>query len=113
MTSGCSVFLLKSGSLESNEALARRDRFLTYAVSVAGAFAEQKKPVQFLFYNAAVKTVLVEDYEGLENLCSELSRELVQRDNPERVEALLREEAERRQCAALVIREGEEQLCPM
>lgn len=104
---------LQPGSMESLEVLARRDKFLTYSVSVAGAFAEQKKPVQVLFYNAAVKRVLVEDYEGLEHLCRELSKELVQRDDPEKVEALLREEAERWQCPTLIIKEGEEQLCPM
>ena len=34
-------------------------------------------------------------------------------DDPEKVEALLREEAERWQCPTLIIKEGEEQLCPM
>ena len=90
--------------------LARRDRFLDTAVSVASYFAEQKKPVQFLFYNMGAQRFLVEDYEGLRDLTVELSKDLVLRGDMERANQVLSEEAERWQCPVLTLTEEEGEL---
>ncbi len=78
--------------------LMRRDLFLDTAVSVAAYFAEQKRPVQFFFYNAGIVRVLVENYEGLQNLSRELSKALVLRGDVEGVDRIVAEEAGRWQC---------------
>jgi len=88
--------------------LMERDHFLTMAVSVAAYFAEQKRPVQFFYYNAGIMRTLVEDYEGLTRLCQELSRALVLRGDTEGVDALLAEEAERWRCPVMLLTEEAE-----
>ncbi len=108
-----SVVLFAHSSEEGEEGLISRDRFLEYAVSVAGIFANHKQPVQFLYYNTGVKTVVVEGFDGMQGLCHELSKELMLRGDEAAVEKQLTEEAGRQNCPALYIREGENQLCPM
>ena len=93
--------------------LARRDHFLEYAVSVAGVLAEQRQPVQFLFYTSGIRRVLVEDLEGMQELCRELSREFQLRDEATDVEERLRQEALRLDSVTLLIKEGEDRLCLM
>jgi len=102
-----SVVLLARPMTETTEELARRDHFLDSAVSIATFFADQKRPVQFFFYNAGMKKVLVENYEGMQNLCRELSKSLVLREDTEKADSLLTEEAKRHDCPSLIIREGE------
>lgn len=100
----------KSNPGESaTEDLARRDRFLDTAVSVAAYFAEQKRPVQFFYYNAGVEKVLVENYEGLHRLSLEISKELVLRGEASEVESRVLEAAEHWQCPLLVLREADEE----
>ena len=41
-----------------------RDFMLEYIVSIANWFAEQKKPVRFVYYNAGPRECLVDDYES-------------------------------------------------
>ena len=103
------------GVAEENEEerLSRRDHFIEYAVSIAGILAEQRQPVQFLFYNSDVKRVLVEDLEGMQSLCRELSKEIILRDRAESIEKKVREAARRSDAVALCIKEGEEKLCLM
>ena len=88
--------------------LMERDLFLTMAVSVAAYFAEQKRPVQFFYYNAGIMRTLVEDYEGLTGLCQELSRALVLRGDTEGVDILLALEAERWRCPVMTLTEESE-----
>ena len=92
------------GSEESTvKDIERRGRFLDRAVSVAAYFAEQKRPVQFFFYNAGVKRILGEDYEGLDILGRELSLSLVLRGDS--VDSMIIEEAERWGSPVLSLRE--------
>ena len=91
------------------EDLARRDRFLDTAVSVAAYFAEQKRPVQFFYYNAGVERVLVENYEGLHRLSLEISKELVLRGEAAEVESRVLDAAGHRQCPLIVLREADEE----
>ena len=86
---------------EINKDLKRRDHFLDLAVSAAAYFAEQKRPVQFFFYNAGPVRILVEDYEGLQNLSRELSKALVLRGDVEGVDRIVSEEAGRWQCPTM------------
>ena len=102
-----SVVLLARPMTETTEELTRRDHFLDSAVTIATFFAEQKRPVQFFFYNAGMKKVLVENYEGMQDLCRELSRSLVLREDTEKADSVLTEEAKRHNCPSLIIREGE------
>jgi len=107
------IALFACPSEEGKEGLIQRDRFLEYAVSVAGIFAEQRQPVQFLFFQGEVRQQLVEDLEGMQELCRALSREFILRGNPSAVEARLTEAAGQQDAPALYIREGENRLCPM
>lgn len=85
--------------------LAERDRFLDEAASVAAYFAGQKRPVQFFFYNAGVKRMLVEDFEGLHSLGLELSKELVLRGDTAAVDTQVLAEAEHWNCPILTLKE--------
>ena len=88
--------------------LKERDHFLTMAVSVAAYFAEQKRPVQFFYYNTGVIRLLVEDYDGLTRLSQELSRSLVLRGDTKEVDAALMKEAESWLCPVVTLTEEAE-----
>ncbi len=97
-----------SGTAEwTEETISVRDRFLDTAASVAAYFAGLQRPVQFFFYNAGVKRVLVEDYTDVHMLCKEISKELVMRDAAETLDGVILEEAARPQCPVLALREDE------
>ena len=49
----------------------------------------------------------MENYEGMQDLCRELSRSLVLREDTEKADSVLTEEAKRHNCPSLIIREGE------
>ncbi|MBR3539079.1 MAG: DUF58 domain-containing protein [Eubacterium sp.] len=102
-----SVLLFSKKGNDSPEDLSRRDRFLELAVSVAAFFAEKKRPVQFFYYNAGVKKILVEDYEGLQRFSREISRELILRDDALAAEAGIIKEAERHPWPMLTLKEDE------
>ena len=74
---------------------------------------EQRQPVQFHFYSSDVKRVLVEDLEGMESLCRELSKEIILRDKADAIEERVRQSVRQTDAVALYIKEGEEQLCLM
>ena len=109
------ALIARKGEKEESaeDRLIRRDRFLEYAVSVAGILAEQRQPVQFHFYSSEVKRVLVEDLEGIQSLCRELSKEIILRDKADAIEERVRQSARQTDAVALYIKEGEEQLCLM
>ena len=98
---------------DSEEQLRRRDEFIEYSLSVASVFVAEKRPVQFLFYNAGVKRISVEDYEGLNKLCFEVTKELVLRGNIEESDAGLKLAASALLCPGFAIEEGVCRLCPM
>ncbi|MBQ9234617.1 MAG: DUF58 domain-containing protein [Lachnospiraceae bacterium] len=97
----------------SNEMLSRRDRFLEYAVSVAGCFAKQKRPIQFYYYNAGVKRILVEDYDSLCVFYTEISKDLVLRGDSSETGALLLSCAHEKHIPVFLLSEGDEHLCPV
>ena len=88
--------------------LRRRDHFLERVVSVAAFLAGIGKPAQFLYFNAGVSRLLVENYDGLQELCSALSGDLVLRGDMERADLELMLEAERWQFPVLTLTESED-----
>ena len=107
------VALLARQRGSEEEDLKIRDEFIEYSVSVAKAFTASKRPVQFLYYNASVKRIPVEDYAGLNNLSFELSKELVLRGQAEEADARLMDAATMLGCPAFLIEEEVCSLCPM
>ncbi len=107
------VVLLSRPAGEDDDSLNARDEFIEYSLSVANAFLSEQRPVQFLFYNAGVKRIPVEDYEGLNRLSFELSKELVLRGEVEESDVKLKSAAKLLSCPVFSVEEGVCKLCPI
>ena len=108
-----SVALLTDKNDESEEGLARRDTFLSFAVSVAGYYVKLRKPVRFFFYNAGVQTSVIGSASDLSDFCRNISKELVLGEEKSRIDAKVVDAMGRSGERHFLVREGEEKLCPI